>query len=154
MTNVSSLYNFRSCINGSCVNASSASRAVRNALKRYAKGTVKLEDIKIEHKVKAGPHGEEWAESESGMKLLNLNAAKITPETPKAKTAKPAEVMTLGKAMSHAAKVLSILKSREELTEDEMSIAESAVREVARMIDMHRATLAAEMAESEELAQA
>ena len=88
MTNVSSLYNFRSCINGSCVNASSASRAVRNALKRYAKGTVKLEDIKIEHKVKAGPHGEEWAESESGMKLLNLNAAKITPETPKAKTAK------------------------------------------------------------------
>src|SRR5260370_35533020 len=110
MTNVSSLYNFRSTISGSSVNASSASRAVRNALKRYAKGTVKLEDIKIEHKVKSGPNGEEWAESKAAMELLHKNAAKITPATPKERTkkaevTKPTQKMTLGKAVSHLTKL-------------------------------------------------
>jgi hypothetical protein len=134
MTNVSSLYNFRSCINGSCVNASSASRAVRNALKRYAAGTVKLSDITIEHKVSG-----EWKESESGMKLLNLNAQKITPATPKEKTAKttkssaPAE-MTLGKALSHLSKVAGILKSREHLSDEEYSALQEAMHQVSGLM--------------------
>src|SRR5260370_35060467 len=111
MTNVSSLYNFRSTISGSSVNASSASRAVRNALKRYAKGTVKLEDIKIEHKVKSGPNGEEGAKRKAAMELLHKNEAKITPATPKdstkkAEVNKPPQESTLRKPLVHLSKGL------------------------------------------------
>ncbi len=134
MTNVSSLYNFRSTINGSSVNAGSASRAVRNALKRYAAGTVKLEHITIEHKVNG-----QWETSESGMKLLHVNAAKITPATPKVKTAKatttsaPAE-MTLGKALSHLSKVAGILKSREHLSDEEYNALQEAMHQVSGLM--------------------
>lgn len=139
MTNVSSLYNFRSTINGASVNASSASRAVRNALKRYAKGTVKLEDIKIEHKVKSGPHGEEWAESKAAMELLHKNAAKITPDTPKthekkAEATKPAQEMTLGKALSHLSRVSGVLKSREHLSDEEYNALREAMDQVSEYL--------------------
>lgn len=149
---ISSLYTHRSFVSGRAALASSRSRAVRNALKRYTNGTAPLAEIRIEHKV-----NNEWVLDEAGQKLFDSKAREVTPKAPvvrekKAKDA-PVKVNTYQSTIRHLKNVCAVVLTHETIGEATEEALETAMQDVMELINAHRA-MRAKDAEPKEVTEA